>query len=112
MSNTEKDKRERMKRFADAAPEAIKAGCGGREVIQIGGGPYVACPGCKDCVKAEIEPVDEWCKGSSMRVKLATSEQISRTTECIHCGRVLAVRLSEREGAATLPRHYPEEPKR
>lgn len=48
------------------------------------------------------------CKGSHARVKLRTVEQIHREYECSTCGRVLRVRLSERTGEATVPRHRAE----
>lgn len=44
------------------------------------------------------------CRGSYQRVTLRMSEQIHREYEC-GCGRVLRVRLSERTGQATIPRH-------
>lgn len=44
------------------------------------------------------------CRGSYQRVALRFSEQLQREYEC-GCGRVLRVRLSERTGEATIPRH-------
>ena len=48
------------------------------------------------------------CRGSYQRVKLRTRDQIFREYECSSCGRVLRVRVSERTGEATLPRHRAE----
>lgn len=43
------DELERLSRFQRGAADAVKKGCGGAEVVQIAGGPWVACPGCADC---------------------------------------------------------------
>jgi len=48
------------------------------------------------------------CRGSYDRVKLRTVEQIHRERECSSCGQVLRVRVSERTGEATMPRHRAE----
>ncbi len=48
------------------------------------------------------------CRGSYQRVKLRTREQIYREYECSACGRTLRVRVSERTGEATVPRHRQE----
>lgn len=41
----------RMDRFKSGLDEALLKGCGDPEggLLQIEGGPWVPCPGCKDC---------------------------------------------------------------
>lgn len=52
------------------------------------------------------------CRGSGARVALTMGEQIHREKVCEDCGRVLRLRVSERTGQATLPRHHIKEPRR
>jgi hypothetical protein len=52
MGNTDEEKIDRMRRFKAGVDEAVKKGCGDPEggMLAIKGGPWVPCPGCKDCV--------------------------------------------------------------
>ncbi len=43
------DQFEKMERFRKGSEEAVAKGCGGAELVQIAGGPWLPCPGCKDC---------------------------------------------------------------
>ncbi len=52
------------------------------------------------------------CRGSGARVALTMGEQIYREYRCLDCGRVLRIRISERTGQATVPRHHIKEPRR